>query len=66
MTRPVLYLIACAAGPAQYLDDGVRTAQAAKRDTCLVLSPTAATWWGPLVQGRAPDSCPCRVHFLAC
>lgn len=46
MTRPVLYLIACAAGPAQHVDDGVRMAQAAGWDTCLILSPTAARWWG--------------------
>lgn len=46
MTQPVLYLIACAAGPAQHIDEGVRTAQAAGWDTCLVLSPTAAKWWG--------------------
>ncbi|MBQ1158475.1 flavoprotein [Streptomyces sp. A73] len=47
MTQPVLYLIACAAGPAQHIDDGVRAAQAAGWDTCLILSPTAATWWEP-------------------
>ncbi|GAB2618604.1 flavoprotein [Streptomyces capparidis] len=41
----VLYLIACAAGPAQYLDTGVRVAQGAGWDTCLVLSPSAARWW---------------------
>ncbi|MCH6160745.1 flavoprotein [Streptomyces marispadix] len=44
MTR-VLYLIATAAGPAQHIDDGVRQAQAAGWDVCLILSPTAATWW---------------------
>ncbi|WP_431983006.1 flavoprotein [Streptomyces qinglanensis] len=49
MTRPVLYLIACAAGPAQYIDDGVRAAQDAGWDTCLILSPTAARWWEPRV-----------------
>ncbi|MBQ0864602.1 flavoprotein [Streptomyces smyrnaeus] len=47
MMQPVLYLIACAAGLAQHIDDGVRAAQAAGWDTCLVLSPTAATWWAP-------------------
>ncbi|GAA2140763.1 flavoprotein [Streptomyces synnematoformans] len=46
MTR-VLYLIACAAGPTEYIDDGVRAAQAAGWDTCLVLTPTAARWWAP-------------------
>lgn len=44
MTR-VLYLIATAAGPTQYIDRGVQAAQAAGWETCLVLSPTAATWW---------------------
>lgn len=44
MTR-VLYLIACAAGPTQHIDDGVRAAQAAGWDTCLVLTPSAARWW---------------------
>ncbi|MEO3749208.1 flavoprotein [Streptomyces sp. B6B3] len=47
----VLYLIACAAGPAEYVDQGVRAAQAAGWDTCLVLSPTAARWW----RGGLPD-----------
>lgn len=51
MTRPVLYLIATAAGPTQYVDAGVRAAQAAGWDTCLILSPTAATWWN----GRLGD-----------
>ncbi|WP_329589815.1 flavoprotein [Streptomyces sp. NBC_01005] len=46
MTR-VLYLIACAAGPAQHIDEGVRRAQARGWDTCLILTPTAATWWEP-------------------
>ncbi|MFD5026975.1 flavoprotein [Streptomyces sp. NPDC058373] len=45
MNRPVLYLIATAAGPTQHVDDGVRAAQAAGWDTCLLLTPTAATWW---------------------
>lgn len=45
MTRPVLYLIATAAGPALHIDDGVRAAQAAGWDTCLLLSPAAAVWW---------------------
>lgn len=44
MTR-VLYLIATAAGPAQYVDRGVRAAQEAGWDVFLVLSPTAAVWW---------------------
>ncbi|MFJ4918742.1 flavoprotein [Streptomyces sp. NPDC088725] len=46
MTR-VLYLIACAAGPTQYIDEGVRRAQARGWDTCLVLTPSAISWWEP-------------------
>jgi hypothetical protein len=46
MTR-VLYLIACAAGPTQYVDEGVRAAQSAGWDVCLVLTPSAARWWEP-------------------
>lgn len=41
MTR-VLYLIACAAGPAQHLDQGVRLAQGRGWDVCAVLTPSAA------------------------
>ncbi|OII67875.1 flavoprotein [Streptomyces sp. CC77] len=44
MTR-VLYLIATAAGPTQYIDRGVHAAKAAGWDTCLILTPTAASWW---------------------
>ncbi|GHC71683.1 flavoprotein [Streptomyces flavofungini] len=47
MTKPVLYVIACAAGPTQYIDEGVRVAQANGWDVCLVLSPSAARWWEP-------------------
>ncbi|WP_030752867.1 flavoprotein [Streptomyces sp. NRRL F-5135] len=46
MTR-VLYLIGCAAGPTQYVDDGVRAAQAVGWDVCLILTPSAARWWEP-------------------
>ncbi|TDC18708.1 flavoprotein [Streptomyces sp. 8K308] len=46
MTK-VLYLIACAAGPAQHLDQGVQQAQAAGWDVCLILTPSAARWWEP-------------------
>ncbi|SCK38911.1 Flavoprotein [Streptomyces sp. WMMB 714] len=45
MTAHVLYLIATAAGPAQHVDAGVRAAQDAGWDVCLILSPTAASWW---------------------
>ncbi|MGW3491824.1 flavoprotein [Streptomyces sp. NPDC001054] len=47
MTSPVLYLLASAAGPTQYLDDGVRAAQADGWDVHAVLTPTAARWWEP-------------------
>lgn len=46
MTAPVLYVIACAAGPTQYVDDGVRCAQDAGWDTCPVPTPHAARGWG--------------------
>ncbi|MFE0422783.1 flavoprotein [Streptomyces sp. NPDC058953] len=45
MTRPVLYLIACAAGPTQYIDHGVRAARDEGWDVCLILTPSAADWW---------------------
>ncbi|MFF3644038.1 flavoprotein [Streptomyces sp. NPDC002564] len=51
MTRGVLYLIACAAGPTQYIDHGIREAQAEGWDTCLILTPSAARWWAR----RLPD-----------
>ncbi|CAL9310368.1 flavoprotein [Streptomyces sp. SudanB52_2052] len=50
MTKPVLYLIACAAGPAQYIDVGVRAGQADGWDVCLILTPAAASWWEPRMQ----------------
>ncbi|WP_435597007.1 flavoprotein [Streptomyces anulatus] len=46
MTR-VLYLIACAAGPTEHVDEGVRLAQARGWDVCLILTPSAARWWEP-------------------
>ncbi|MEU0076162.1 flavoprotein [Streptomyces sp. NPDC006332] len=49
MTR-VLYFIGCAAGPTQYIDVGVRAAQADGWDVCLILSPSAASWWGPRME----------------
>ncbi|NNN32527.1 flavoprotein [Streptomyces sp. S3(2020)] len=49
MTR-VLYLIACAAGPTQYIDEGVRAAQADGWDVCLILTPSAALWWEPRME----------------
>lgn len=44
MTK-VLYLVACAAGPTQYIDRGIRRAQSFGWETCLVLTPSAASWW---------------------
>jgi hypothetical protein len=46
MTR-VLYFIACAAGPAQHLDLGVKLAQGRGWDVCAILTPSAAAWWAP-------------------
>lgn len=51
--RRVLYLIACAAGPTQYIDEGVRTAQDAGWDVCLILTPSAARWWEPRIDELA-------------
>lgn len=63
MTR-VLYLIACAAGPTQYVDDGVRAAQAADWDVCLILSPSAARWWEPRMQDLVElTGCPVRSRY---
>ncbi|MFE7133265.1 flavoprotein [Streptomyces sp. NPDC057638] len=45
MSERVLYLIACAAGPTQYIDDGVRAARRAGWEVCLILTPSAARWW---------------------
>jgi len=40
----VLYLLACAAPPAQHLRTGTALAQQAGWDVCLILSPAAYTW----------------------
>lgn len=40
----VLYLLACAAPPAQHLPTGITLAQQAGWDVCLVLSPSAYSW----------------------
>lgn len=40
----VLYLIACAAPPAQRIRTGIERAQAAGWGVCLVLTPSAARW----------------------
>lgn len=47
---PVLYLIACAAGPTRYIDEGVRLAKASEWEVCLMLTPSAASWWEPRMQ----------------
>ncbi|MFJ3080164.1 flavoprotein [Streptomyces halstedii] len=63
MTR-VLYLIACAAGPAEYLDEGVRQARSREWDTCLVLTPSAARWWQPqLAELEALTGHPVRSRY---
>lgn len=40
----VLYLVACAAQPIQYLDRAIREAQRDGWEVCLGLTPTAAEW----------------------
>ncbi|WP_236655467.1 flavoprotein [Streptacidiphilus carbonis] len=40
----VLYLLACAAPPAQHLPTGITLAQQAGWDVCLILSPSAYSW----------------------
>ncbi|MCX4664026.1 flavoprotein [Streptomyces uncialis] len=52
-SRRVLYLIACAAGPTRYVDEGVRVAQGVGWDVCLVLTPSAARWWEPRMRELA-------------
>jgi len=45
MTSPAtLYLVACAAPPARFVATGIRAAQAAGWDVCLVLTPSAHRW----------------------
>jgi hypothetical protein len=44
LSRPVLYLIGCAAPPVLGIDTLVDGAQARGWDTCLVLTPEAARW----------------------
>ncbi|MGN9821916.1 flavoprotein [Streptomyces sp. SD11] len=39
-----LYLIACGAPPARHISTGIRAAQAAGWDVCLILTPRAYTW----------------------
>ncbi|MFD7234158.1 flavoprotein [Streptomyces syringium] len=42
--RRVLYLIACAAPPTRRITDGIRAAQTAGWDVCLILTPSAHRW----------------------
>lgn len=44
MTKPVLYVLGCAAPPVQYLERPVRAAQAEGWEVCLGLTPTAGDW----------------------
>ena len=43
-TRPVLYLIACGAGPARQLPDLARFAQGEGWDVCVITTPAGATF----------------------
>ncbi|MFI6064638.1 flavoprotein [Micromonospora sp. NPDC051227] len=42
--RPVLYLVVCAAGPAEHIDELVDTLIADGWQVCMIVSPTAAPW----------------------
>ncbi|MEU4337173.1 flavoprotein [Micromonospora lupini] len=42
--RPVLYLVVCAAGPAEHIDELVDLLIADGWRVCMIASPTAATW----------------------
>ncbi|KDN87387.1 flavoprotein [Kitasatospora cheerisanensis] len=44
MTARTLYLIGCAAPPVCHIDVGVRAAQGAGWDVCLILTPSAHRW----------------------
>lgn len=46
-SRPVLYVIGCAAPPVLSITTLIKAAQARCWDTCLVLTPTAARWLEP-------------------
>lgn len=48
MTRTV-YLISCAAPPARAVSTGIRAAQRAGWDVCLVLTPSAHRWLEPQI-----------------
>ncbi|MFG1868748.1 flavoprotein [Micromonospora arborensis] len=42
--RPVLYLVVCAAGPAEHIDELVSLLIADGWRVCMIVSPTAAPW----------------------
>ncbi|MFF0150666.1 flavoprotein [Micromonospora sp. NPDC005203] len=42
--RPVLYLVVCAAGPAEHIDELVDLLIADEWRVCMIVSPTAARW----------------------
>ncbi|MEU7839648.1 flavoprotein [Micromonospora sp. NPDC049114] len=42
--RPVLYLVVCAAGPAEHIDELVDLLIADGWQVCMIVSPTAAPW----------------------
>ncbi|MFY1619548.1 flavoprotein [Micromonospora sp. WMMD736] len=42
--RPVLYLVVCAAGPAEHIDELVDLLLADGWRVCMIVSPTAAPW----------------------
>ncbi|MER7591806.1 flavoprotein [Micromonospora sp. NPDC127501] len=42
--RPVLYLVVCAAGPAEHIDELVDLLLADGWQVCMIVSPTAAPW----------------------
>ncbi|WP_406082465.1 flavoprotein [Micromonospora zamorensis] len=44
MEHPVLYLVVCAAGPAEYIDELVDVLIADGWRVCMIVSPTAAPW----------------------
>lgn len=44
VNQRTLYLVACAAPPARHIAVGIRAAQAAGWDVCLILTPAAYRW----------------------
>lgn len=50
-SRPVLYLVGCAVPPLLEIAGGIKLAQGRGWDVCLILTPTAAVWLEPELQG---------------